>query len=381
MHPVQRYTPQEWLCESVAVLSGIRLTVGHSGLSMPQPYADAEYSYLQGTGYNKTHWTLNVRCRGCSQWNDVDGKPASLNPGNTSVPFAHAYSSKLPAQPANNRSTFNVHSSFGHWTLDLTQGQNANFNKLVAAQLIPDAPPPSSSALPATSSTQAPTISTTLSTTVRPTSSPGPVQTSVPSSCSGVSTLRFNSTTASGWKAVKVAGDLTQPRGVTFDTAGNLLVVENGLGITGHTIGSDGCLTSGKTILTQQALNHGIVLSEDGKTLYASTATSVYAWSYDAATMSVNGTSKLIVTGMDSRGHVTRTLTFPPNYPNLLIVSHGSNDNFDYAAGDIKTGRSCIKVFDLTKTPATGYNYVTSGYHLGYGLRNEVGLAFDANGM
>ena len=348
---------------------------------MPQPYADAEYSYLQGTGYNKTHWTLNVRCRGCSQWNDVDGKPQSLNPSNTSVPFAHAYSSKLPAQPANNRSTFNVHSSFGHWTLDLTQGQNANFDKLVAAQLIPDAPPSSSSVPPTTSSTRAPTVSSTLSTTVRPTSSPGPVQTGVPSSCSGVSALRFNSSTASGWKAVKVAGDLTQPRGVVFDTVGNLLVVENGLGITGHTIGSDGCLTSAKTILTQQALNHGIVLSKDGKTLFASTATSVYAWNYDAATMSVNGTSKLIVSGMDTRGHVTRTLTFPPNYPNLLIVSHGSNDNFDYAAGDIKTGRSCIKVFDLTKTPTSGYNYVTSGYNLGYGLRNEVGLAFDANGM
>jgi glucose/arabinose dehydrogenase len=128
-------------------------------------------------------------------------------------------------------------------------------------------------------------------------------------------------------------------------------------------------------------LNHGIALSKDGKTLYASSATTVYAWDYDVTTASVSGSSRVVVNGMDSKGHVTRTLTFPPKYPNLLIVSHGSNDNFDYGAGDIKTGRSCVKVFDVSKTPTAGYNYASSGYNLGYGLRNEVGLAFDADGM
>jgi glucose/arabinose dehydrogenase len=158
-------------------------------------------------------------------------------------------------------------------------------------------------------------------------------------------------------------------------------LVQNGLGITGHTIGPDGCFTSTKTILTQRNLNHAIYFSADGKTLYSSSATTVFAWDYDVATMSVSGTSRTLVTGMDSRGHVTRTLIIPPKYPNLLIVSHGSNDNFDYDSGDIKTGRSCVKAFDISKAPAEGYNYVTSGYNLGYGLRNEVGLAFDADGM
>lgn len=134
-------------------------------------------------------------------------------------------------------------------------------------------------------------------------------------------------------------------------------------------------------MLTQRNLNHGILFSKDGKTLYASSATTVYAWDYDAATMSVSGSSRALVTGMDSRGHVTRTIIFPPKYPNLLVVSHGSNDNFDYDSGDIKVGRSCVKVFDISKTPAEGYNYATSGYNLGYGLRNEVGLVFDADGM
>jgi glucose/arabinose dehydrogenase len=84
---------------------------------------------------------------------------------------------------------------------------------------------------------------------------------------------------------------------------------------------------------------------------------------------------------MDSKGHVTRTLIIPPKHPNLLIVSHGSNDNFDYGSADIKTGRSCVKVFDTTKAPTNGYDYATEGYQMGYGLRNEVGLAFDGDGM
>ncbi|KAF2736455.1 cellobiose dehydrogenase-like protein [Polyplosphaeria fusca] len=348
------------------------------GLSLPQPYDAAEYSYLKGTGYNDTHWTLNVRCKGCSSWHDVDGKEVHIDPANTAVPLAHAYASKIPAQPANNRSTFNVHTAFGHWTLDLSQGYNTNFDSLVAANLVKEAPPPSSST-PGPSSTPAP--SSTLSTVVAPSSSSLPVESTVPTACVGVSAAKYTAHLADGWKAVKVAGDLTQPRGMAIDSAGNLLLIQNGLGISAHTIGHDGCFTSSKMVLTQRNLNHGIILSPDGKTLYASTATSVFAWSYDAATQTVGANSTLIVSGMDSRGHVTRTLAIPPKHPNVVLVSHGSNDNFDYQSGDIKVGRSCIKGFDLTKVPANGYDYASGGYQLGYGLRNEVGLAFDADGM
>ncbi|KAF2258343.1 cellobiose dehydrogenase-like protein [Lojkania enalia] len=349
------------------------------GLSLPQPYDAAEYAYLKGTGYNSTHWTLNVLCKGCSQWHDVDGKLASLDPANAAVPLAHAYASREPREPANNRSTFNVHTNFGHWTLDLSQGVNENFSQLVAANLVPDEPPTPSST-PVSSSKPTVSIPSTLSTATVPTPST-PASTGVPSSCAGVRAAHFPTLTASGWKAVKVAGDLTQPRGMVFDSAGHLLLIQNGLGITGHTIGPDGCFTSAKTILTQRNLNHGITLSQDGKTLYASSATSVYVWDYDAGSMSVSASSRIIVTGMDSRGHVTRTLAIPPKNPNIIIVSHGSNDNFDWDSGNIKVGRSCVKAFDVSKVPAGGYNYASGGYQLGYGLRNEVGLAFDADGM
>jgi hypothetical protein len=44
-------------------------------------------------------------------------------------------------------------------------------------------------------------------------------------------------------------------------------------------------------------LNHGIDLSADGKTLFASTVDVVYAYNYDAASMKV-GAPKTIISGM-----------------------------------------------------------------------------------
>lgn len=343
-----------------------------SGLSLPQPYGDAEYTYLKSTGYNETHWVLNVRCRGCSQWENTEGVLTGLDLTKESLTFAHALASRLPAQPGNNRSAFNVHNSFSRWSVDLNHGRNTEFNKLVEGALV-DHPPPVTSTAPSTPTTVAPTNTTP--------STPIPSSTGIPSSCAGVSSFHSPLNTANGWRVVKVAGDLTQPRGLVFDTSGQLLVIQNGLGITAHTIGPDGCITSTKTVIAQRNLNHGIVLSKNGKTLYASSATQVYAWDYDVKTTTVSGTSRIVVSGMDNRGHVTRSLAISPHHPDLLVVSHGSNDNFDYESGNIKTGRSCIKAFNLTSTPVDGYVYASDGHQLGYGLRNGVGLAFDRNGM
>jgi hypothetical protein len=352
------------------------LLIHNSGLSLPQPYDAAEYTYLKGTGYNKTHWVLNVRCRGCSQWQDTEGKTIGLDPQKSDVTFAHALAIRAPTQPESNRSAFNVHTSFKRWDVDLTKGKNTDFDKLVAANAIVDKPPPVfSTPLPSTS------IVPPTNTSTPPPGTPAPTQTGMPASCAGVSDFHSPVLTAKGWKAVKVAGNLVQPRGLVFDKAGHMLVIQNGLGITAHTIGPDGCFTSTKTVVTQRNLNHGIILNPDDKTLYASSATQVYAWEYDANTTTVGATSKIVINGMDDKGHVTRTITFFPKNPNLLIVSHGSSDNFDYDAGNIKTGRSCIKAFDMTKTPTDGYNYTAGGHQLGYGLRNGVGLVFDADGM
>jgi glucose/arabinose dehydrogenase len=160
-----------------------------------------------------------------------------------------------------------------------------------------------------------------------------------------------------------------------------MLVIQNGKGITVHTMTADGCISATKTLVAANNLNHGIVLSLDGKTLYASTSTTVYSWPYTASSQTV-GTRGTVVTGMYNGGsHTSRTLLIAPHQPNLLIVSHGSNANFDTAAGNKATARAIIKVFDLSTAPSAGYNYVSQGYNAGYGLRNEVGIVFDGNNM
>jgi glucose/arabinose dehydrogenase len=147
------------------------------------------------------------------------------------------------------------------------------------------------------------------------------------------------------------------------------------------TLDAAGCVASSKTLISQTNLNHGIYLSPDSKTLYASSATTVWKWAYDPVTASVSGTSTIVVSGMYNGGHVTRTLTIPKNNANLLVVSHGSNGNLDMPSVSQGSGRAMVKVFDMSKVPSGGYNYVTGGWNAGYGLRNEVGLAFDGNNM
>jgi glucose/arabinose dehydrogenase len=210
-----------------------------------------------------------------------------------------------------------------------------------------------------------------------------PRQTSVTisSSCSGVSLPRYSFLVADGWQAIKIAGSLRTPRGVILDPEGHLLVVESGKGITAFNLSSSGCVISSKTLVPLSNLNHGIFLSPDGASLYASSLTTVWKWTYDPTMMSVTGTSTVVVNGMNNGGHPTRTITIPKNNPNLIVVSCGSNENLDLAAGSIATERAVIKVFDMSSVPSGGYNFVTGGYQAGYGLRNEVGIVFDGNNM
>jgi glucose/arabinose dehydrogenase len=192
--------------------------------------------------------------------------------------------------------------------------------------------------------------------------------------------MRFQYTLAPGWKVAKIAGGLTQPRTVLFDTLGNALVLQASSGISVHTFGPDGCFNSSTSIFQNRALNHGLSLTPDGKTLYASSETTVWQWSYDAATRKISN-QKVVVKGISTGIHTTRTVVVSPKNPNILIVSVGSNANFDYPTGSPSAGRACVKTFDVSKAPEGGYSYNTEGSQYGYGLRNEIGVVFDPNGM
>jgi glucose/arabinose dehydrogenase len=205
--------------------------------------------------------------------------------------------------------------------------------------------------------------------------------TPIPSSCPGVTaTSPYTLAAAEGWKYTLLATGLTKPRSLLFDTEGHLLVLEAGKGLTAHTIDGNGCITESNTVIENVQLNHGLALSPDGKTLYVSAAPTAWSYSYDAKTMTVTD-QRVVVRGMNPTGHPSRTLAVPPNNPNLLIVSLGSENNIDEPTVHKETGRAIVKVFDLSKAPEGGYTYNTQGWYLGYGLRNEIGIVFDGNNM
>jgi glucose/arabinose dehydrogenase len=158
-----------------------------------------------------------------------------------------------------------------------------------------------------------------------------------------------------------------------------MLVLQASSGVSVHTFGANGCINSTTTIISNAGLNHGLSLTPDGKTLYASTQSQAWSWTYDAATRKVSN-QKTVVTGMSPGGHSTRTLVVSPKNPNILLVSTGSNSNWDYASEDPAAGRACVKSFDMSKAPASGYTHNTQGTMVAYGVRNEIALAFDPNG-
>ncbi|KAH8881416.1 soluble quino protein glucose dehydrogenase [Thozetella sp. PMI_491] len=182
-----------------------------------------------------------------------------------------------------------------------------------------------------------------------------------------------------GYTAQLIAGNLQRPRGILFDSNGALLVVQQGVGISHITFDDKGgtCLIAGQTtsLLDNKDLTHGIELSEDGKTLYASSSSQVFSWAYDASGPSVSN-QRTLIQNMSNADHVTRTLLLSRKQPGLLLVSRGSGENIDELASQDNSGVSQIRVFNVTNmTDNTVYDYPSQGMMLGWGLRNSVGVA------
>ncbi|PSR84328.1 soluble quino protein glucose/sorbosone dehydrogenase [Coniella lustricola] len=190
--------------------------------------------------------------------------------------------------------------------------------------------------------------------------------------------------TGTGWTSQLIAQNLSTPRGIAFDSAGALLVVQQGVGIQRLTFEDYGgtCLVvNGSTVVVENSdLNHAIQISPDGETLYASTSDEVYRWQYNATDGSI-GNNQTLVTNMSNTDHVSRTLLLSNKSPNTLLVSRGSSENFDYVAQQLSSGHSQIRAFDLSTLSASSnssivpYDYPSQGQRLGWGLRNSVGVA------
>lgn len=75
---------------------------------------------------------------------------------------------------------------------------------------------------------------------------------------------------------------------------------------------------------------------------------------------------------MNTDDHTTRTLLVVNG---TLVVTRGSTANVDVGTEMISSGRSQVKMFDLENVTAKGYDFNTEGVLLGWGLRNDVGIA------
>ncbi|KAK4127301.1 soluble quino protein glucose dehydrogenase [Parathielavia appendiculata] len=211
---------------------------------------------------------------------------------------------------------------------------------------------------------------------------------SVTQACSTVLTPSYPPpVVAPGWKAQLIATGLSRPRSIKFDGNGGLLVIEARKGLTHLAFTDDGdtCLSVKRntTLITDEELNHGLELSEDGQTIYVSTQENVDRYSYDVNALTVGNRTRL-VTNMTNPGvgHVSRTLLLSKKQPDLLLVSRGSATNLDPLAADESTGVSQIRAFNISIFNVSNavdlerpYSYPTDGLLVGWGLRNSVGVA------
>jgi glucose/arabinose dehydrogenase len=177
-----------------------------------------------------------------------------------------------------------------------------------------------------------------------------------------------------GYCASVWATGLGTPRGMTVAPSGEILVVERSKSQV--TVlwddDDDGVSGAGERAALAKAsgLNHGVAVH--GGYLYASSSSTVYRWAYTDGARADLGAAEVVVKGVPTGGHATRTLAFDD--AGALYVSVGSASNLD---GD--SSRARVRRFDVSSVPAGGLAF-DSGAVQADGLRNEVGLAFDAAG-
>ena len=138
----------------------------------------------------------------------------------------------------------------------------------------------------------------------------------------------------------------------------------------------NGCLNlaSTDTVVADTSLNHGIELSEDGNTLYASSSNELYSWSYSSNERRVTSNATTLVENMEGTDHTSRTLLLTKSAPGMIVINRGSFENIDVEARDIESGHGQVKAFNISDVNST-LDFLQNGTLMGWGLRNDVGIA------
>lgn len=175
---------------------------------------------------------------------------------------------------------------------------------------------------------------------------------------------------AQGYKAELIKKDLNYPRDIIFDSEGALLVVDSGNGVLALTLdeSDDDCVsvTNSKTVVSDSSLDHGIELSPDGTTLYASSSDKVFSWTYSPEKQKTTSDSTTLVNNMMNSDHSTRTLLLSRQVPGLMVVSRGSASNTDPESKNINSGHAQVKAFNL-RNMTDPYDFDNDGLLLGWG--------------
>ena len=181
-----------------------------------------------------------------------------------------------------------------------------------------------------------------------------------------------NSNLPQGFSATWFNNRVQVPRALYVTPGGNVLVVDT----VASTL-SNGVLAlfpDGSSFLIAQppssdpTLTHGVTVNKDK--VYASTATTVYQWSYTEGQTSVSLNPVPVITNMPSGGYTTRPLAFDSK--GLLYVEVGAQTTT--AGVDSSNVRSKIKSFDITVGSPLNWN---NGQDIAVGIRNSPGIAFD----
>lgn len=110
--------------------------------------------------------------------------------------------------------------------------------------------------------------------------------------------------------------------------------------------------------------------------MFASSADTAYSYTYNADSASVEGSGAVIVRDMSGTDHTTRTLLFSQFSASTLVINRGSTENIDPVAIQKSSGHSQIKAFNVTHArEVKGVSHTKAGILMGWGLRNDVGIA------